>query len=350
MATILVKKDLGMQSENKLKVAVYMITYNHESYIAKAIDSVLMQETNFDFHIFIGEDCSTDNTAKVCKDYANKYPDKITLYSHKVNVGPTLNGQVIYKACFESGAKYIAMLEGDDYWTDPLKLQKQVDFLEDNESCVMCFHDVRILQPSGIIEDDFITNVPKNTKLDQKALVVNSNFIHTPSVMFRNGFLSDIPRGFQFSPVGDYLLYLWLTNFGDIGYLREPMGVYRYGVGVHSTKSEEKRKKELFWVVLIGTFLVNKTENLDYLEKKLASFLKQAVSWDNLIYDYSFKEGVEKFVLCCSKVHMNERQSNIKNISTRMIFHIYRKRFFYKIRNNSLVLSYCRSLRRIISK
>ena len=321
-----------------MKVSVVMNTYMHETFIAEAIKGVLMQQCDYDVEVIIADDCSPDNTKVVVDSFMNHSNFKWIKYiRHDSNKGMMSN---FIWALKQASGKYIALCEGDDYWTDPFKLQKQVDFLEGNESCVMCFHDVRILQTSGIIEDDFITNVPKGVKLNQKALVVNSNFIHTPSVMFRNGFLLDMPRGFQFSPVGDYLLYLWLTNFGDIGYLSEFMGVYRYGVGVHSTKSEEKRNKEWFWVVLVGTFLVNKIENLVYLENRLTGFLKQAVSWDNLIYDYSFKEGVEKFVACCSKVHMNERQSNIKKMSSRMIFHIFRKRLLNKFRKSSLVFSY----------
>jgi glycosyltransferase involved in cell wall biosynthesis len=313
-----------MVDSTRLRISVVTITYKHETFIAEAINGVLMQQCDFDVELIIVDDCSPDNTKVVVDSFANHPNFKWIKYiRHDSNKGMMSN---FIWALKQASGKYIALCEGDDYWTNPLKLQKQVDFLEENESCVMCFHDVRILQSNGIIEEDFITNVPKGIKLDQKALVVNSNFIHTPSVMFRNRFLLDIPRSFQFSPVGDYLLYLWLTNFGDIGYLRESMGVYRYGVGVHSTKSEEKRKNEWFWVVLMGTFLVGKTENLDYLENKLATFLKQAVRWDNLIYDYSFKEGVEKFVLCCSNIHMKERQSNIKNMSTKMIFHMLRKR------------------------
>ena len=111
-------------------VAVYMITYNHENYIAQAIDSVLTQKTTFPIKIFIGEDCSTDRTAAICLKYKEKNPGKIEVTFNKQNIGPKNNAKQIFQACFVSGAKYIAMLEGDDYWTDPNKLQLQADFLE----------------------------------------------------------------------------------------------------------------------------------------------------------------------------------------------------------------------------
>jgi glycosyltransferase involved in cell wall biosynthesis len=323
-----------MVESTRPMVSVVMITYLHEAFIAEAINGVLMQQCNFDVELIIADDCSPDNTKVVVESFKD-YPNYkwINYIRHDRNKG--MMGNFIW-ALEQASGKYTALCEGDDYWTDSLKLQNQVDFLERNEECVLCFHDVKILQPNGIIEEDFITNIPKDIKLNQKALVVNSNFIHTPAVMFRSEYLKDMPSTYS-SPVGDYLLYLWLTNFGDIGYIPESiMGVYRYGVGVHSAKSEEKKKKEWFWVLLMSTFMVNKTENLDYLENRLVSFLKQSVSWDDLIYDYSFKEVIEKFVMCCNKMYLNERQSNIKNMSTRMIFRVFKKRVFNRLSKNPI--------------
>ena len=114
-------------ADTSKKVSVFMITYNHEKYIAEALDSILMQKTDFDFDIVIGEDCSTDATRRIVLEYSRKYPDKIKLLLHNVNVGFISNMMYVLEACT---GKYVAMCEGDDYWTDPFKLQKQVDFLE----------------------------------------------------------------------------------------------------------------------------------------------------------------------------------------------------------------------------
>jgi len=132
-----------MLSKNNLSptvvplVSIWMLTYNHQDYIQQAIDSVMMQKTSFPYRLYIGEDCSTDNTRNICIKYAEKYPGKISLYLNKEN-NIVKNAQKIYDECFESGAKYIAMLEGDDYWTDPYKLQKQVDFLESKHEFSLC--------------------------------------------------------------------------------------------------------------------------------------------------------------------------------------------------------------------
>ncbi len=110
------------------KLSVVFITYNHEPFIRKALDGVLMQETDFDFKIVVGEDCSTDNTRAILLEYKEKYPEKIKLLFREKNLGcPTLN---VYQTAMECRGEYLAFLEGDDYWTDPHKLQKQVDFLE----------------------------------------------------------------------------------------------------------------------------------------------------------------------------------------------------------------------------
>ena len=114
------------------KVAIWMVTYNHEAYIEQAIESVMAQKTSFPFKLFIGEDCSSDETKSICKKLSDKYPDTIELVVNTTNLGPTQNAFQIYDLCLKSEAKYIALLEGDDYWTDTLKLQKQVDFLETN--------------------------------------------------------------------------------------------------------------------------------------------------------------------------------------------------------------------------
>src|SRR5450759_654919 len=136
-----------------------MVTYNHENYISKAIGSVLMQKTSFQFKLFIGEDCSTDKTANICLKYQVENPEIIEVIFQKQNIGATNNALKIFEKCFSSGAKYIAMLEGDDYWTDPNKLQTQVDFLEANPDFSLCFHSVKILK-EGHLVDDFITKVP----------------------------------------------------------------------------------------------------------------------------------------------------------------------------------------------
>ncbi|MFV8271464.1 glycosyltransferase family 2 protein [Flavobacterium sp. GT2N3] len=217
---------------NSPDIAIAMLAYNHENYIGQAIESVLMQKTSYNYKIIIAEDYSTDNTRKIVLEYQKKYPDKVKLILQDKNVGANLNNINLLS---NLEGKYVAALEGDDYWTDPLKLQKQVDFLEANLDYVLCFHRVNILKINGEIVDDFITKVPENHEAIE-TLARLGNYIHTPSVVFRN-VLKEFPFEFEHSPIGDYFLYMMLAEQGKLKYLDEKMGVYRYGVGGFSGNS-----------------------------------------------------------------------------------------------------------------
>ena len=116
-------------------VSVHMITYNHEKFIAQAIESVLMQETDFPVELIIGEDCSSDSTRRIVEEYVRKYPNVIKAFLHEQNVGMANNSDAVGNAC---RGQYKAFLEGDDYWTHPKKLQKQVQLMEANPHYLMC--------------------------------------------------------------------------------------------------------------------------------------------------------------------------------------------------------------------
>src|SRR5690554_2607359 len=124
---------------DKIMVSVVMPTYNHEKYIRQAIEGVLMQETDFLFELIIIEDCSVDDTKKIALEYAEKHPEIINVLGAEKNLGITDN---YFRAMGAITGKYIAICEGDDYWTDPLKLQKQVNFMETNPDCSLCFHPI----------------------------------------------------------------------------------------------------------------------------------------------------------------------------------------------------------------
>lgn len=135
-----------------MKLSVLFITYNHEEYLRQSLDGILMQECDFDYEIVVGEDCSTDNTREILKEYANKYPDKFVLLFREKNFGrPTMN---VYDTGMHCRGDYIAFLEGDDYWTDKNKLQKQVDFLEQHQEYMACTHTCEVVDKYGNPESD----------------------------------------------------------------------------------------------------------------------------------------------------------------------------------------------------
>ncbi|MDM1551971.1 glycosyltransferase family 2 protein [Empedobacter falsenii] len=245
-----------------MKVSISTPTYGQESYIVDTIKGVLSQQYNGEIEFIITNDNSPDDTDNVIKNFlaTAKIPTNIIIkyIKHEANKGAIPNFAWTISQCT---GKYIAICEGDDYWTDPLKLQKQVDFLEDNEDCVLCFHKVNILKTNDEIVEDFITKVPENYQY-RETLAKNSNYIHTPSVLFKNVIKDklNIPE-FTNSPIGDYFLYLLLTKYGKIGYLQEIMAVYRHGVGVYSSLNLiNKVKKEI--LLFSNLYAYEKDSNL----------------------------------------------------------------------------------------
>jgi len=235
-------------------VSITCIAYNHEKFIAVAIEGFLIQETNFPFEIIIHDDASTDKTQSIIKKYSDNYPNLIRTILQKENhwLGKGINATttIVWPSC---KGKYIAWCEGDDFWTDPNKLQKQVDFLEVNEDYAICFHRVYEL------EDEKEPLVSKlNTSEREETYTIENlaagNFIHTPSVVFRNGLIKRFPEWFVKAPVGDYPLYLIIAKHGKIKYFPEPMAVYRkhFG-GLWSGKSLEYT--HLRWIILLDLLI-----------------------------------------------------------------------------------------------
>lgn len=247
--------------KNNMTVSVYMVTYNHEKYIAQAIEGVLIQKTSFPIELIIGEDCSTDRTRTICEEYASKHSLIKLLLSEK-NMGAMANFIRTLSAC---GGKYIAFCEGDDYWTDPYKLQKQVDFLEANPEYALCFHKIKILLKSGKLIDDFITKVPKNTTTI-KDLAKHGNYIHTPSVVLKNDFTC--PSWFLNCPIGDYPLYFISVGDKKIKHLDETMAVYRFGVGMLTSKPSHQ--------IMLAMFLTTREIIKNYSDEAIKKLLMKA--------------------------------------------------------------------------
>jgi glycosyltransferase involved in cell wall biosynthesis len=230
----------------------------------------MMQKTNFVFEILIHDDASKDKTAEIIREYEEKYPNIIKpIYQTENQYSKGI--KVTFKYNFpRAKGKYIALCEGDDYWTDPLKLQKQVDFLEANNDYVLCFHEVKILHTDGELKDDFITKVPENYETIE-TLARLGNYIHTPSVVFRNS-IKEFPFELDHSPIGDYFLCLMLAEQGKIKYIEEVMGVYRYGVGIHSSNSAiNHHKSSLKFYVSLLSYLKDEKIKEIFLEKYFAS-------------------------------------------------------------------------------
>lgn len=214
--------------KNDIKVSIALIIYNHEKYIRQAIESILMQEVNFKYEIVVGEDKSTDNSRKILMEYKDKYPDKFTLILHDENVGGTKNNYDVY---MRSKGKYITILEGDDYWIDNKKLQKQVDFLEVNHHYLGISHIIESRDLAGI----YMGRNPNSPELVGKdatiKLFLKGCYFSATATLFRNIFL-DKSEDYSIiykaqKHVSDLTLCMLLLDKGKIKVSNECMAVYR---------------------------------------------------------------------------------------------------------------------------
>ena len=216
-------------------ISVCCITYNHENFIQEALDGFLIQQTSFPIEIIVHDDASTDNTTNIIYDYKEKHPDLIKIILQTENQYSKRGFGFISDLFAQARGKYIALCEGDDYWTDPFKLQKQVDFLEANLDFAICFHKVNILEAGQII-DDYITWVPSS--ISTITDLANGNYIHTPSCVFKNNTLKILGANFHDSPLGDYYIHMMNAQYGKIFCIDEVMSIYRlHGTSTFSSQS-----------------------------------------------------------------------------------------------------------------
>ncbi len=207
--------------ENPL-VSVRVLTYNQENYIAQCLDGILSQKTDFPFEVIIGEDCSTDNTRAICRSFKEKFPHIINLIENDTNLGPVGNGERTIAAY---RGKYVAWCDGDDAWSDPHKLQKQVDILERHSNIAICFHPVKIIY-EGSDKPPYISN-PSQKQISTIYDLALNNFIHSPSVLFRRG-LYDVNLELLKTDIArDYAVHLLNASKGDIYFINEVMAIYR---------------------------------------------------------------------------------------------------------------------------
>ncbi|MED3550872.1 glycosyltransferase [Cytobacillus praedii] len=209
-------------------VSVNCITYNHERYIGSTIEGFLSQKTNFAFEILIGEDCSKDGTRAIIESYMNKFPGKIRLITSSSNVGAKKNSERLVEA---SNGKYIALCEGDDLWTNPHKLQKQIDYLENHPDCVLCFHSAEIVNGMGKPLNQYIRPYKKTRNSPVRDMIAGGGgFCPTASLVFRREIIDPLPALLKEAHVGDYALQMWAASKGSIHYIDEMMSAYRVGI------------------------------------------------------------------------------------------------------------------------
>lgn len=213
-----------------MKLSICCITYNHGKFIRQALDGFQKQKTNFEIEIIICDDNSKDDTKEIISIYAANDP-RIRFIANEKNIGMMPNFIQALQACT---GNYIALCEGDDYWINENKLQKQVDFLEQHKDVAVCFHRAKLVYDEGISESfrDINKDTPQVTTLHD---LVKGNYIHTPTCVFRKT-VNVFPNWFVKVPTGDWVLHMLNAEHGNIYFMQEEMAAYRihYG-GVLST-------------------------------------------------------------------------------------------------------------------
>ncbi|TGE15550.1 glycosyltransferase [Hymenobacter elongatus] len=234
-------------------VSVCCITYNHEAFLAQAIESVLMQDTDFVVELVIGEDCSPDLTRQIALDYQARYADRIRVLLPAANLGIMGNLMATISACT---GRYIAFMEGDDYWTDPQKLRRQVAIMEAQPECALCIHDAEAFthdgsRPSYLFSTKYPELLPpQEGRITQAQLVQGGWGIPSASMLFRRTSLAlPLPEWFRQVFSGDYTLQLLSTLHGYIYYLPQVMSHYRLhtgGVMFTSSNTLAQNQKRIF--------------------------------------------------------------------------------------------------------
>ncbi len=229
--------------ENPL-VSVCCITYNHEGFIREALEGFLMQKTGFPVEILIHDDASTDGTAEIIREYQQKFPETIKAVFQTEN--QYSQGKHVISSLFRMAlGKYIALCEGDDYWTDPLKLQKQVDFMEAHRECSISCHKVVVRHDDSSTGDVIFPNIIGNQVFSKEDLY-KSRFIRTASTLFINSGISKLIEISDGIASGDAALFYYYAQLGKIGFIDDCMAVYRvHDGGVWSGKSEQDQMEGL---------------------------------------------------------------------------------------------------------
>ncbi|MFM9824804.1 glycosyltransferase [Flavobacterium sp.] len=232
-------------------ISISCTTYNHELYIRTCLDGFLKQKTIFPIEVIINDDCSTDGTKEIIEEYTLKYPNIFfpnfqieNQYSKGVRA---MMARFNFSRC---RGKYIALCEGDDFWTDPLKLQKQVDFLENNPDFSICFHNMKIANESNPSTLEFANTKHQKSISSIMDLAQKGNFMYTASVIFRKP-KDKFPDWFNHLQILDYPLHLFNAQFGKIKYMDQVMGVYRvHESGTWGVISKEKQYDR--WIPMLA--------------------------------------------------------------------------------------------------
>ena len=274
--------------DSDIKVSITMTVYNHEDYIEQAIESVLMQKVNFKYELLIGEDCSTDNSLELIRKYEDREQIKIFAREKNMNNLVIRNGMDLK---LRAMGEYIITLEGDDYWSDENKLQKQVDFLDLHSDYIACAHRFCVVDRNGVpyknvdFECQFIQDNPYDKGVFEKGYMLS----HFNTLMYRNFFRdksTDIRLFTNFKGMGgDYLLHAWLVLHGKMYCIPEVMSCYRKVTDITSSSfsaSMEKnnRRDIVYRCVKESELFLKENYDISFYARKKSAYASAVFKWN----------------------------------------------------------------------
>ena len=257
-----------------LDISVVLLTYNHERYVKESLNSILNQKFNGNWEIIIADDCSNDCTFEIIQLIKNKHKSfSINAYSNELNLGLSKNYE---KAILNAKGKYIAYLEGDDYWIDVSKLQKQFDFLENNSKFILAFHDFVLVDANGlIISDKNLNNIAIKKDRSKKDMITGC-LIHQNSMMFRN-VITKFPLGFFKAKNHDTFLIAYLSRWGEAGYVKCNPLHYRIRENTLWSSLSGKEKHFNGLITYLWIFSISSPQTYFALVRKVLSKIKSII-------------------------------------------------------------------------
>lgn len=344
-------------------VSICCITYNHEKFIAEALDSFLMQETYFHFEIVIEDDCSTDSTAMIIQQYAERFPTIINVNLRNVNVGAAQNA---LECLNRTTGTYIAFCEGDDYWTDNNKLEYQISKMKEYDSCDISFHPVTIqndfIESDSEFNDFALKNAPDKVELENNKLIfarhndktavydVNysikggGSFMPTSSIIIKRDNVLNVPLFLSNQSVLDYFLQIFGSLNGGALYINNLMSTYR--IHKNGAASSQIGNGEL-----VANAEISKTFTLIELDKFLYPKLHKELiieiskRWDNFFIkkDLSVTESIDLFLKLHPYLSLDQKNYFSEIFEKLFVFNNYvnkklDKQFINNIRDTAVAI------------
>ena len=230
---------MSPRQDSEIAVSVLVVTYNHARFVRQALDGALAQRLPQPFEILVSEDCSTDGTREIVQHYAGRHPHLVRLLLSDRNLH---SNEVVARGFRAARGRYVALLDGDDYWTSDDKLWAQIAFLDARPDLTICFHNVQVVdehsQGTGRL-----WNADGQPDVSDLHELLRGNFIATSSVVYRRAAVPEIPAWYDdFFPVTDWPLHVLYARQGRIGYVDRTLGAYRlHAGGLYSTLHERQK-------------------------------------------------------------------------------------------------------------